>query len=279
MFVDEIRTILNPSAEPDYRKNLLQQYADSFKKSSAAVSEWTAKNDCSAEIQNEAWNLFCDYCRTVLELAVSNGKKDVCEQDNAQPLVKGFLSVLFPGKDYADEINTRLNYIAKRAFDAAWSRNADSYSPMDSVDSFRRMLAFHLEQTSDVNRSFGKKSHGNNRDSSIHVQLLEIVYDISRYQPDQREYKQFERLHDSALGVLKEIGRNAPRDAQPQFMSGSAWEIRAALRDHVQLTSRDYSLWKPNPTWKEIHGLMEAFGRKDPTIRGKAPVPGRKMER
>ena len=261
MFVDEIRTILNPSSEPDYKRNLLQQYADSFKKSSAAILEWTAKNDCSAEIQNEAWNLFCEYCRTVLELAVCNGKKDVCEQDNAQPLVKGFLSVLFPGKDCADEINARLNYIAKRAFDAAWSRNSDSYSPMDSVDSFRRMLAFHLEQTSGVNRCFGKKSHGNNRDSSIHVQLLEILYDLSRYQPDQREYKQFERLHDSALGVLKEIGRNTPRDAQPQFMSGSAWEIRAALKDHVRLTEADSSDQRINPTWDTVCSMKNALSK------------------
>ena len=205
MFVDEIRAILNPGTEPDYKKSLLQQYADSFKKSSAAISEWTAKKDCSAEIRNEAWNLFGEYCRTVLELAVINGKKDVCELENTQPIVKGFLSVLFPGEDYADEINSRLNYIAKRAFDSAWSRNPDSFSPMDSVDSFRRMLSFHLEQTSDLNRIFGKTSHGNDTVSSIRIQLLEIVYDLSRYQPDQREYRQFERLHDSALGVLHQV--------------------------------------------------------------------------
>ena len=259
MFVDNIRAILNPGTEPDYKKSLLQQYADSFKKSSAAISEWTAKKDCSAEIRNEAWNLFGEYCRTVLELAVSNGKKDVCELENTQPIVKGFLSVLFPGEDYADEINSRLNYIAKRAFDSAWSRNSDSFSPMDSVDSFRRMLSFHLEQTSDLNRIFGKTSHGNDTVSSIRIQLLEIVYDLSRYQPDQREYRQFERLHDSALGVLKEIGRNTAPDVQPQFMFGSAWEIRAALKDHVRLTEADSSDQRINPTWDTICSMKNAL--------------------
>ena len=259
MFVDEIRTILNPSSEPDYKRNLLQQYADSFKKSSAAIPEWTSKNDCSAEIQNEAWNLFCEYCRTVLELAVCNGKKDVCEQENAQPLVKGFLSVLFPGKDCADEINTRLNYIAKRAFDAAWSRNSDSYSPMDSVDSFRRMLAFQVEQTVEAKRVLLKKAHRNDTVVSLQTQLLEIAYDLSRYQPDQREYRQFERLHDSALSVLKEIGTNAPRNPQPQFMSSSAWEIRAALKDHVRLTEADSSDQRMNQTWDTVCSMKNAL--------------------
>ena len=261
MFVDNIRAILNPGTEPDYKKSLLQQYADSFKKSSAAISEWTAKKDCSAEIRNEAWNLFGEYCRTVLELAVSNGKKDVCELEYTQPIVKGFLSVLFPGEDYADEINSRLNYIAKRAFDSAWSRNSDSFSPMDSVDSFRRMLSFQLEQTSDLNRIFGKTSHGNDTVSSIRIQLLEIVYDLSRYQPDQREYRQLERLHDSALGVLKEIGRKASPDAQPQFKFNSAWEIHAALKHHVQLTEADSSVRRMNPTWETVCSLKAAVGK------------------
>ena len=279
MFVDDIRTILNPGTEPDYKKSLLQQYADSFKKSSAAISEWTAKKDCSAEIRNEAWNLFGEYCRTVLELAVSNGKKDVCELENTQPIVKGFLSVLFPGEDYADEINSRLNYIAKRAFDSAWSRNSESFSPMDSVDSFRRMLSFHLEQTSDLNRIFGKTSHGNDTVSSIRIQLLEIVYDLSRYQPDQREYRQFERLHDSALGVLKEISRNTAPDVQPQFMFGSAWEIRAALKDHVQLTNRVQTVGKANLNWKDIHSLLNAYRENNRTRRERELVSGKDQER
>ena len=279
MFVDNIRAILNPGTEPDYKKSLLQQYADSFKKCSAAISEWTEKKDCGAEIQSEAWNLFCDYCRTVLELAISNGKKDVCELENTQEFVNGFLSVLFPGKDYADEINSRLNYIAKRAFDTAWSKNSDPYSPMDNVDSFRQMLTFHLDQTSDMNRVFGGKSHGKSMASSMQTQLLEIVFDLSRYQPDQKEYKQCARLHDSALGVLKGIGRTAPWDAQPQFMFSSAWEIRAALKDHVQLTNRVQTVRKANLNWKDIHSLLNAYRENNRTRHERELVSGKDQER
>ena len=272
MFIDDIRTILNSGSEPDCRKSLLQQYADSFKKSSAAISEWGSNKDFSAEIRNEAWILFCDYCRAVLNLAVSNGKKDVCVLENTQPLVTGFLSVLFPDKDYADEVNSRLNYIAKRAFDAAWSKNSDPYSPMDSVDSFRRMLAFHLEQTSDINRVLVGKSPGNNMASSMQPQLLEIEFDLSRYQPDQKEYKQCTRLHDSALAVLKEIGRNTARDAQPQVKFNSAWEIRAALKDHVQMTNRVPTVGKANLSWKDIHSLLNACRENNRTRCGKDHV-------
>lgn len=259
MFIDNIRTILNPGAKPDYKKKLLQQYADSFKKSSAAISEWTAKADCGAEIQNQAWNLFCEYCRTVLELAISNGTEDVREMENTQALVNGFLSVLFPGKDYADEINSRLNHIAKRAFDAAWSKNPDPYSPMDNMDSFRRMLEFQLERIAEVKRVLWKKEHKNNPGFSLETQMLEIVYDLSRYQPDQREYKQFERLLDSALCILKKNGRNAPGNARPQFNCNSAWEIRAALKDHVQIIRTDPSARQMNLTWEKIRNKKDAI--------------------
>ena len=195
----------------------------------------------------------------LLALTVGNGKKDVCELENSQSLVTGFLSVLFPGKDYADEIHARLNYIAKRAFDAAWSEDADSCGPMDSLDSFRRMLVFQVEQTVEARRARREKEHESESVVSLGTQLLEIVYDLSRYQPGQREYKRYERLYDSVLCVLKEIGRNGLGNASPEFKFNSAWEIRVSLKDHVRLTGTDSSDRRIKPTWDTVCSMKNAL--------------------
>ena len=180
------------------------------------------------------------------------------EMENTQPLVNGFLSVLFPGRDYADEIDDRLNYIAKRAFDAAWSRNEDPYSPMDSMDSFRQMLCSHLEQNAEAKRATGKKTYRNVAAASIETQLLKFAFEQSRYRPAQKEYGYFDGLHESALCVLREVRRNAVGDPRPRFKFSSTWEARTALKQHIQLTEADASVRRPAPTWENVCSLKAA---------------------
>ena len=257
MFIDDIRIVLNPDSGQDYKKDLLQQYAGTFKKCSGSVSEWMEKPDRGAEIRDEAWKLFYEYCRIALELAVSRGK-GVCELENTQSLANGFLSVLFSGREYTDEVISRLNYIAKRAFDAAWNRNADPYSPMDDMDSFRQMVCCHLEQDAEAKRATGGKTYGNEAFVSMETQLLKIAFDQSRFRPAQKEYDYFECLHESALCVLREICRNSNGDTPPRFKYSSLWEARAALKDHIQLTGADSSVKRLTPTWENVCSLKAA---------------------
>ncbi|MBR4253673.1 MAG: hypothetical protein IKQ16_01135 [Lentisphaeria bacterium] len=258
MFVDDIRAILNPDSGLDCKKELLRQYAAAFRNCSGALSEWPAKQDRGAEDRAEAWKLFHGFCRIALELAVSRGK-GVYELESAKPLANSFLSVLFPGKDYADEIESRLDYIAKRAFDAAWNRNEDPFSPMDGLDPFRQMLCRHLEETAEAKRAVGKKTNRSTAGISIETQLLKIEYEQTRHQPGSSGYGHFESLHESALCVLKELGRNAAPDAHPRFKLSSAWEIRAALKDHVPLTEADSPVRRRNPTWETVCSLKIAL--------------------
>jgi hypothetical protein len=257
MFVDDIRAILNLDSGLDCKMNQFRQHARMFKKCSGAISEWTEKADRGTENREEAWNLFYNYCRIALGLAVSRGK-GMCEMENAQLLTNGFLSVLFPGMDYVDEINARLDYIAKRAFDAAWNRNADPFSPMDGVDSFRQMLCCHLEQCAEAKRVPGKKSYWSDAVVSMETQLLRIAFDQSRYRPAQKEYEYFESLHGTVLGVFREICRNTAEAVQPQFKSSFVWESRAALKQHIQLTGADSSARRMTPTWEKVCSLKDA---------------------
>ena len=257
-----IRTML--SAGENDRKTLLQHYAACFRKCSVAVAELAAKRSSGVKTRNEAWRLFYEYVKVALALAISNGKRDVFELENAQPLVIIFLSVLFSSQNCIDEINSRLNYIAKRAFDSAWSKNEDAYSPLDALDSFRQMLGGHLEQTAEVNRIFGRNGRGDASIVSLQAQLLDMEFEQARFKQDQKEFAYFERLHHSALNLLKKIGRNAAYGGQPGFKAASSWEIRAALKDHVQLAEGKSSVRCTDLTWENVCSIKAAIRKTSP---------------
>lgn len=270
MFVCDIKALLSEGKQDGSR--LPRQYAECFRKCSAAVSGLAAKQSSGMEIQEEAWMLFREYIMSAIALAIGNGKRDLHELESAQPLLNGFLSVLFPGKNYADEINSRLDYIAKRAFDAAWSENEDAYSPLDTPDSFRQMLNDHLEQTAGITRTIAGNGREDDAVVPLQTQLLEIEFEQARYKRDQKEYAHFERLHRSALNLLKRAAGNAACGGQWDFKDASAWDIRAALKERVRLTEGKTSAGCAGLTWETVCSVKAAV-RKSPREPDKPPCP------
>lgn len=270
MFVDNLRKML--IAGPGSKlPQLSQRYSASFKKCSGFLDKSAKQVASSAEARDKAWNLFYDYCANALKVTICNGRLDLFELEDAQILAEKFLSVLFPDKDYyAEEICSRLNYVAKHALNLARTvplpnmPSPDSYSPMDSPDSFRQMLSCHLEQSAELN--CGIKQNGNEDENIVAVQtkLLEITFEQSRYQANREEYARCEARYDSCIRSLKMLtGGNVVSTpaipAQLVSLSRPVWLIRSTLKEHMHLTKTDSLACPALLTWKTISSIKSFF--------------------
>ena len=273
MFVDNLRKMLI-AGQGGKSVQLSRRYSASYNKCSGFLDKSAEQVATVAEIRDEAWNRFYDYCTNALRLIILNGRLDLFELEDARILVEKFLSVLFPDKDYyAAEICSRLNYVAKCALESARTiplqnmPSPDSYSPMDSPDSFRQMLSGHLEQSAELNRGI-KQNRTEDDVDAVLTKLLEITFEQSRYQTNRKEYARCESRYDSCLRSLRLLTRRnvvsppAIPATHAVSLSRPVWLIRAALKDYVHLPkAHEGSIQGANLTWSTVSSIIKSFDK------------------
>ena len=156
-----------------------------------------------------------------------------------------------PQENYSGAILGQLRFVAERALADAGTDTPGRYTPLDTLQCFRRMLGAHLLTDTEIDRTL--KRCRNADAFELRRELREVEFAQSRYDSWEPQYLQGERRYHQIAAQIGKITGNetgVPR---------SAWETRGLLlEDFTPLAPYETGALKPL-RWQDMVRFREAL--------------------
>ncbi|MBO4630636.1 MAG: hypothetical protein J5858_01800 [Lentisphaeria bacterium] len=200
----------------------------------------------TSAVQDQIWEFFYEYAQCIVSQILLDGSiKTLTSSSEMKEPVMTLISILYPKEDYGTEIFARLRFIAERAFATDKPGDHDCYSPLDTPQSFRRMLGLHLWEKDDMDRKLRRCRE--DYAAKIRRNLRQVEFEQSRYDSWELRYLEYERSYHQ---ILNRIGESV-RPATPAIYSPrSPWELRTQLKDLMQTRAGTAPAISQKCTWK-----------------------------
>ena len=209
------------------------------------LAEWRKISMPTSAVRNQIWEFFYEYAQCIVSQVLLEGSVKSLTGAESKGLVTALISILYPEGDYAAEIFARLRFIAERAFAADKPEDVDRYSPLDTPQSFRRMLGLHLWSKDEIDRKL--KRCREDYAAKVRRALRQAEFEQSRYESWEMLYLECERSYHQ---ILNRIGESARLPVQAIYSPRSPWELRALVRDLTQTEQEFDPAVKQGYTWK-----------------------------
>lgn len=243
-FKEKLRTASNRERA---EKFAAAQYATAAEGIRNAVPGWRSVHSPTPAIRDRVWEMFYEYVRRAVKLVLFRGDAALLAAEEFTAPVLETVSVLYEHEDYGGEILDRLRFIADRALAAAKPGDHDGYSPLDTLQSFRRMLGAHLWMHEELDRSL--KKYVDNYACAIRNELRKVEFEQSRYDNWESHYLYCERRYHQILNRIGEVERPA---GPAIYSQRSAWEIRRILRADHPAWSREPADPRRDWRWRDV---------------------------
>lgn len=217
------------------------------------IAEWRKISMPTTAVLDQIWEFFYEYTQCMVSQILLDGSVKPLTEEGSKALVATLISILYPQKDYVAEIFARLRFIAEQAFAADKPGNHDCYSPLDTPESFRRMLGVHLWDCDEIVRKL--KPCREDYAAKVRNVLRQVEFEQSRYDSWEMLYLECERRYHQ---ILNRIGESTRPVGPAIYSPRSPWELHALIRDLTEMQETPVRAKGSRCNWKTFQQLRTA---------------------
>ena len=233
------------------RQMLEERYRD-------RITAWRKISMPTSAVQDQIWKFFYEYAKCIVSQILLDGSiKTLTSSSEMKEPVMTLISILYPKEDYGTEIFARLRFIAECAFATDKPGDHDRYSPLDTPQSFRRMLGLHLWEKDDMDRKLQRCRE--DYAAKIRRNLRQVEFEQSRYDSWELRYLEYERNYHQ---ILNRIGESVRPAAPAIYSPRSPWELRTQLKDLMQTRAGTAPAISQKCTWKYSRRLWNIVAQR-----------------
>ena len=256
MFIIEFQEKLRHSAnQQNFIEQVEAQWLTLSEHVQKMIVKWREIEKPGPAVQEQIWKFLYDYTKFTTTLVMLHGDLEFFDMSVVKSMMMELIFMLYPQEDYVSEIFSRIVFIAEWTTKAVKLGDHDRFSPLDTMNEFRRMLGRHLMGKDEI---AGKlKRCREDYAAKIRRELHQVELEQSRYDSWEMRYLECERNYQQ---ILNRIGK-ATRPAIPAIYSPrSPWELRMRLHansfNHLQTQDDLYKFF----SWSKVDVFRDVVG-------------------
>lgn len=259
MFIVEFREKLRRFPEPRLMAQTAARREALTEHGRKMVSKWRRIVNPAPAVQDQIWEFLYDFTRCAVSRAVLRGSAELPETAEEKELMTELIRLLYPRADYAAEFFDRILFVSERALAAVKPGVQDRYSPLDTLQCFRRILGVHLWDSDEIARKLKRcrEEHA----EKVRRALRQVEFEQSRYDSWEMLYLECERRYHQILNRIGEVVRPA---GPAVYAPRSPWELRGMVRDLLPAGKKSEPAAGLRYTWKYARQLRDAVTRREP---------------